>query len=136
MEPNLNKEVESFPQSDIERIGQQVERLKSTPEFKSAKPSEVVKESIRQVYPQIASPSVAVQATTDHGEENMLPGYMKNDSDADKGEVEALIHIALTQGIEASINEARKRRPRILDDLHDALTEKVVKQLENKDYMK
>ena len=129
MEPDLNKQIESFPQSDIEKIGQQVERLKSTPEFKSAKPSEVVKESIRQVYPQIASPSVAVQATTDHGEENMLPSYMKNDSEADKAEVEALIHIALTQGIEARKNEARKRRPRILDDLHDALTEKVISQL-------
>ncbi|MDP1688984.1 MAG: hypothetical protein Q8L47_02540 [bacterium] len=130
MEPNLNKEVESFPQSDIERIGQQVERLKSTPEFRSAKPSEIVKESIKQVYPQISVSSAVTQATTDHDEDTMLPSYMKNDSDADKAEVEALIHIAFTLGIEASINEARKHRARILDDLHDALTEKVMTQIE------
>ena len=57
---------------------------------------------------------------------------MQNDSDEDKDEVEELIHLALTAGIEIAIAEARKRRTRILDDLHDALTDKVMPQLEDR----
>lgn len=130
MEPDLNKEVESFPQRDLERIGEAVERLKNTPEFKSAKPREIVRESIKQVFPQVAPTTGPGQAITDHDEDNLLPNYMQNDTEEDKDEVEALIHLAFTHGIEVSIVAARRRRARILDDLHDALVDKVMPQLE------
>lgn len=122
---------ESFPQSDVERIQAEVERLKKSPEFEGIDERAVVKESIKQVYPQISATRapVASHPVTDHNEDNLLPGYMKNDSDEDKDEVEELIHLAITGGIEIAIAEARKRRERILDDLHDALTDKVMPQL-------
>ena len=129
-----NTTPESFPQKDIERIGAEVERLKKTSEFMNAKPSEVIKESIKQAYPQATNTPVNVgQPTTDHDEDNLLPNYMKNDSEEDRDEVEALLHIAFTHGIEASIVAARRRRARILDDLHDALVDKVMPQLEKQD---
>ena len=134
MDENVNKSIESFPQRDIERIGAEVERLKRTPEFEGAKTRVVVKESIKQAFPALSTSSTTV-AVTDHDEDQLLPDYMKTDSKEDKDEVEGLLHIALTEGIEVSIKEARKRRARILDDLHDALTDKVMPQLEKQGHL-
>jgi len=122
---------ESFPQQDIERIREKTEELKKSPEFERAEPREIVKESIKQAYPGIVVPEpVEGHPTTDHDEDKLLPEYMKGDSKEDKDEVEALLHIAFTQGIEASVKEARRHRARILDDFHDALVDKVMPQLE------
>lgn len=134
MAEDIGKSTESFPQKDIERIGEEVERLKKTPEFRQAPPREVVKESIKQVFPSPPASSTAVPVT-DHDEDQLLPDYMKNDSDEDKDEVEALLHIAFTHGIEASVVAARRHRARILDDLHDALTDKVMPQLQKQELL-
>lgn len=126
--PEQNLTPESFPQADIERIGAEVERLKKTPEFEQAEMREVVKESIKQAFPVPPATSGAAPVT-DHDEDQLLPDYMKNDSEEDKDEVEALLHIALTQGIEAGVKATRRRRERIVDDFHDALTDKVMPTL-------
>ena len=127
MQPDLNKQTESFPQENIEVLGRQIEKLKKEARFKEAQPKEIIKESLKvfNFTPAGGHNSSHTTDTTDHGEDELLPDYMKNEPKATKEEAEGLLHIAIQKGIPASIKEAMRHGPYMLDALHDALVDKL-----------
>ncbi|MBI2035568.1 MAG: hypothetical protein HYT12_02700 [Candidatus Liptonbacteria bacterium] len=131
--PEINTQnSESFPQEDIERIREKAEQLKKSAEFENAAPRDVVKESIKQVFglPSQSASTIQAGPINDHDEDKMLPEYMKTEPEEIKEEVEKLIHLALTKSIDESVHEAWRHGSFVVDALHDALTDKVMPQLE------
>jgi len=69
-------------------------------------------------------------------ESESLPDYLVNESDQLKKEVEDLIVLAFSKGIEASAKKAIAKGPFILDAFHDALTSKLYEELKNRGLLK
>jgi len=67
---------------------------------------------------------------------SILPKYLEGESEEIKAKVEELVNIAFQKGLDASIGEANKFGPFIVDALHDALTGKVYEELKNRGKLK
>ena len=62
----------------------------------------------------------------------VLPKYLQQEPAEVQLEVERLVDLALHKGIDASLTEAKKAGPFILDALHDSLTSKIYDELKTR----
>src|SRR3989338_11476355 len=117
MKPNLQPKFEhSALEKDIQRLSVEIREQKE----KSGQLKITDKEAVRSVigtriqaqpaFPPTAQPSL------------ILPAYLQKESPEIQLKVEELVDLAFHKGIAASIAEARKYGPFILDALHDSLT--------------
>ena len=65
----------------------------------------------------------------------MLPQYLQQESPEVRLKIEELADLAFHKGIEASISEAKKYGPFILDALHDTLTTKIYEELKSRNLL-
>ena len=120
MQPNFDSMLEK----DILRLSKEVKRHQETLPSQEILPREIIKSAIgaqiqsqaADTAPQNAAPSV-------------LPQYLQQESPEMQLKVEELIDLAFHKGIEASVKEAKKYGPFILDAFHDSLTGKIYDEL-------
>lgn len=62
----------------------------------------------------------------------MLPQYLQQESPEVRLKIEELVDLAFHKGIEASVSEAQKYGPFILDALHDTLSTKLYEELKSR----
>lgn len=110
-------------EKDIQRLTIEIREHKE----KSGQPKIADKEIVRsvigaQIQAQPASPPPAQPSL-------ILPAYLQKESPEIQLKVEELVDLAFHKGIAASVAEAKKYGPFILDALHDSLTAKVYEEL-------
>ena len=113
-------------EKDINKLSEEVK------EYKEGKPEtppdrEIIKTIIGSKIQ--AVPASSPQPLT---EEQILPKYLKKESPEIKLKIEELINLAIHQGIDKAITEAKKYSPFILDALHDSLTGKVYAEMKKR----
>lgn len=115
-------------EKDIERISKELWEHREKMPDKNISEREIVRsvigERIKNVQP----------APSKGG--SVLPKYLESESSEIKTKVEELVAVAFREGLDFSINEAKKFGPFILDALHDALTSKMYDELKNKGKLK
>lgn len=110
-------------EKDIQRLSKEVLEYKKS----SGKEALPEREVLRSV---IGSRVQAEQQVSEPPQtSNMLPQYLQQESSEIKLKVEELIDIAFHKGIDASVEEAKKYGPFVLDSFHDALTTKIYDEL-------
>lgn len=80
-------------------------------------------------------PSAPTASPIPASNEDFLPTYLSNNSDAKKT-VEDLLQIAVSDDIEKAVREARKYPPFVEDAFHDALVEKFLPELKKRGIIK
>lgn len=95
-----------------------------------------VRDFIKTYYSQPATSSSKVSSQNVLEESESLPDYLVNESEQLKQEVEDLIALAFSKGVEASAKKAAAKGPFILDAFHDALTSKLYTELKNRGLLK
>ncbi len=115
-------------EKDIERISKELWEHREKMPDKNISEREIVRsvigERIKNVQPAPSKGS------------SVLPKYLESESSEIKTKVEELVAVAFREGLDFSINEAKKFGPFILDALHDALTSKMYDELKNKGKLK
>lgn len=128
MELNLQPKFEHATlERDIQRLSTEVREYKE----KAGRPEITDKEAVRSAL----SARIQTQPTPPPPTSptaNILPGYLQKESPEAQLKVEELIDIAFHKGINASIREAKKYGPFILDALHDSLTGKIYDELKTR----
>ena len=109
---------------DIQQLSQEVKEHREKTSSAEMHEREAVK-SVLGTRIQTFAPSSTAQSNTSQ----LLPQYLQQESSEVKLKVEELIDLALHKGVDASIKEAGKFGPFILDALHDALTTKIYDEL-------
>lgn len=124
-------------EQDLQRVTAEVaKRHERAPEVSSR---ETVKQAIiAAVPPPLPTPTPAKEdplpstPTTDAN----LPAYLSAESPEVKAEVARLVTLALHDGIAVAVADAAKKSPFVLDALHDALTDKLLPELERRGILK
>lgn len=113
-------------------LEQDIERLtKKIREQKEVAPTASEKEIIRitlQAHAQAPAPA----QPTEPQASPILPKYLQQESPEVQLKIEELVDLAFHKGIEASVQEAKKYGPFILDALHDTLTTKIYEELKTR----
>lgn len=130
----------AMPESVVGRVEEAVKASASRPEFSSASPEHIVKESVKSIAetvlpPRITEPAVAVpasQSAASPGDDSSLPGYLSSDSGEVAKAVTNLVGLVFSEGLDKAIEASRKHDPFIEDAFHDALVEKLVPELKKR----
>ncbi len=124
---------DSALEQDIIRLSNEVkQRVESAPEQEISR-REIVKSAIGS---QILSHQPAQAVPQDPGQPSpMLPQYLQEESPEVRLKVEELVDFAFHKGIDASISEAKKYSPFILDAFHDTLTTKIYEELKSRNLL-
>lgn len=124
MQPNFEH---SALEKDMLRLSQEIRaKHEILPSAENAQ-KEIVRSAIVQ---QIQTPD-NVQ-TNNAKPPSVLPGYLQQEPAEIQLKVEELVEVAIHKGLEASITEAKKFGPFILDALHDTLTTKIYDELKSR----
>jgi len=125
MEMNIQPKFEhSALELDIERLSEEIKELKEKVSRPETSDQEMVKSVIKTRIQNQPS-----QQTTPAPTSGVLPKYLDQESPEVRLKVEELIDLAFHKGIDASVSEAKKYGPFILDALHDSLTGKIYEEL-------
>ena len=125
MEPNMTQKFEhSALEKDMQRLSVEIREHKE----KISQPEMAGKEALRSVL------GARIQAQPAPEPQNaqlspILPQYLRQEPAEIQLKVEQLVDLAFHKGIDASISEAKKYGPFILDALHDSLTAKIYDEL-------
>lgn len=121
----------------LEKIGYHIERTRKEPEARELTDRELVKHSLKSLAQtqkeEDASPSApAVKNVT------ILPTYLQREDVAEeaKAEVEGLVNLFFSRGLEPALKEASKHSPFVEDAFHDALVDKLLPELKKKGFLK
>jgi len=125
--PDLGREQPVF-EKDIEQLSAQIKEHQEKFPNNKISPQDMLKFAIGEKIQQVQSPTP--QRKTD------LPAYLEGESPEMKTKIQELIDIALLNGVEKSVAEAKRYSPFVLDALHDALTEKIYNELKNRGKLK
>lgn len=129
MEQNLTPKFEHLAlEKDILRLSQEIKERRET----IPKPGISDKELVRTVLGARIQSQAALSSPSPQTASPILPDYLRQEPAEIQLQVEKLIDLAFHKGIDASIYEARKSGPFILDALHDSLTAKLYEELKNK----
>lgn len=112
-------------EQDIERLTQKIR------EQKEAAPAASEKEIIRTTLQEHAQAPAPTQPAEPQASP-ILPKYLQQESPEVQLKIEELVDLAFHKGIEASVQEAKKYGPFILDALHDTLTTKIYEELKTR----
>lgn len=135
MEINQQNFEHNVLEADIERLSKEIAEKRNLLEHKNFSEKELIKKSLEPVIRRM--PSVSGQQSNISGQTSVvnskiLPDYLKNLPTETKLQVEQLIDLTFHQGIEKVISRALRASPFILDAFHDALTDKLHKELKNR----
>ncbi|MDD4761568.1 MAG: hypothetical protein PHZ25_00895 [Candidatus Pacebacteria bacterium] len=122
MEEQIKKESLSFNPEDMEKIKTETERLRLSPENKNVPEKEIIKSSLKSVFPpeeETFSPKEEIAGA---------PDYLKNPSLEIKNKLARLEEISRKKGINEAIKEAGRENPFLLDAFHDYLAEKIMEE--------
>lgn len=129
MEPNLQPKFEhSALERDIQRLSVEIREHKE----KAGQPEMAGKEAVRSVLGAIIQAQQPMPQEPIAQSSPILPQYLQQEPAEIQLKVEQLVDLAFHKGIDASIAEARKSGPFILDALHDSLTTKVYDELKSR----
>ena len=117
----------SVLEKDILRLSQEVREHKETYKGPELGGREAVKAVLGARIQAQPTPPPTTQTTSP-----VLPNYLQQEPAEIQLQVERLVDLAFHKGIDASITEARKAGPFILDALHDSLTTKVYEELKER----
>lgn len=127
MEPNIQPNIE-HPQIEkhLEQVSQELREKQIQQKIEKVdKP--VIKHYLQEKTVAAPQPQKHTAAT-----DNDLPQYLKQESPEIKNSVEELINMTFDKGINASVAEAKKCGPFILDAFHDTLTSKLYDELKKR----
>lgn len=135
MENRIQKNLEK----DIERLSQEVERLKGLEQGNYEK-KEVVKRSFEKFSDDNLPQNISTDDDNDikedivEKEKEFLPDYLQKTEGNDdvKLAVEELLNLTFQKGLNYTLKQAKKADPFVQDAFHDALTEKLMPLLEEK----
>ncbi len=123
MQPNFDSMLEK----DILRLSKEVKRHQEALPSQEISPREIIKSAIGgQIQSQTADTAPQNQPAS------VLPQYLQQESPEMQLKVEELVDLAFHKGIEASVKEAKKYGPFILDAFHDSLTGKIYDELKSR----
>jgi hypothetical protein len=125
----------SYNSINYPELAQQVEQAKATsPELQAKPHKEVVSHVLQQHFaPKTETPESVVGTTTPQDER--LPAYAQDASPEAKQKVQHLIELTLDKGIHAGMKEAQQCGPFVMDMFHDALVDKLVQELAQRDLL-
>ncbi|MDP3956643.1 MAG: hypothetical protein Q8P97_01455 [bacterium] len=126
----IEKIIEKPLESDMERLAREVKEVQKQPEFKSAAPKEVIKQSLKSFGGSATTATDDKSAPPDDAA--LLPNYMQSENEATQEELERLVEISIRDGFEVGISKARERGSFMVDAIHDALAEKVYPELKRR----
>jgi len=131
---NFHENIEK----SLERLGKHVEREKASFETESPTDEQIVKRSIQAFRQDLPQDEDDGQREEESGEEknSVLPGYLQDDDEAIKKEVENLVEQVFDKGLEAALKSAAKQSPFIEDAFHDALVDKLLPELKKRGIIK
>jgi hypothetical protein len=132
-------------ESDMKRLAEEVNNQRSSPEMRNSPERELLKEAIR-AFPRFeknesaAVPPPAPQPVTppapQGAAQSILPDYAKDAAPEVKLEIEYLLDIALSSGLQKALAEADKSPYFVRDAFHDALAGKLYPVLQKKGLIK
>ena len=115
-------------EKDMERLSKEIRERKEL--------STNLRTSDRDALQSVLAQRIQSQALTPEGpaatENDVLPVYLQKESPEIQLKVEELIDVTFHKGIDASISEAKKYGPYILDAFHDTLTSKLYDELRSR----
>lgn len=118
---------------DIEKLGQQIQEKKSSPESQSVTDKDLIKQHLQpMVYPQGRQAAPVVPAPAAQDEDKYLPDYLKDAPQETKIQVEKLLEETIKSGLAKGISDAQKMPPFVLDAYHDALIDKLHDELKKR----
>ena len=123
----IHKNFDAALEKDIAGLSQEILRRQEktpSPEF-----------SQREILKTVIQEKISAQPAstpTDDAQSSVLPQYLQKESPEVRLKVEELVEMTLHKGIDASIAEAKKYGPFILDALHDTLTSKIYEELKSR----
>mgnify|MGYP001560791093 CR=1 FL=1 len=117
-------------EADMKRLAEEVMRYRENPESKHLSEQELLKKSIRSVFP------VTKNTPAPQNPQSPLPDYVEGTSVETKLEVEYLIDLAFHQGIHKANAAARGSNSFVLDAFHDALVGKLYLELKERGLLK
>ena len=123
----LKIESPGFKEEDLKKIKNQFELAQKSPESEKTSPREVLKESIKSLFP--PEKRTASESGRPESNEANLPAYLRESDPAVKDLIQSLIAVAYRDGPAAAVAAASKHGDFILDAFHDALTEKLYPEL-------
>lgn len=123
----INKNFDSILEKDIAGLSEEVRNRQEKLPSPETSQREILKTVIREKIQAQPSPAPSVSA-----QPSSLPQYLKEESPEVRLKVEELVQLALTKGIDVSIDEAKKFGPFLLDALHDTLTSKMYDELKSR----
>lgn len=123
-------------ETDIERLGREVNAQRERPELKNANERELIKEAIR-AFPEVTrNPSPIPAPAPIPASQNPLPDYAANAPAEVKLEIEYLLDVTFRGGIGKALAEAQKSSPFVQDAFHDALAGKLYPILQKRGMVK
>jgi len=115
-------------EKDIERLSKEIRERKEL--------SANLRTSDRDALQSVLAQRIQSQALTSEEPatpgNDVLPLYLQKESPEIQLKVEEIIDVAFHKGIDASISEAKKYGPYILDAFHDTLTSKLYDELRSR----
>ncbi len=124
----------------LEKLGKQIEEERKLPHVQKLTEKEIVKRSLKSLTPvgSISPPGPPTEGKPPLRKESVLPSYLqKEDGDQKvKVEVERLVNLVFSRGLEAALKEASKYPPFTEDAFHDALVDKLLPELKRKGIIK
>src|SRR3989344_2983705 len=115
-------------EKDMERLSKEIRERKES--------SANLRTSDRDALQSVLAQRIQSQALTPEEpaapENDVLPVYLQKESPEIQLKVEELIDVTFHKGIDASISEAKKYGPYILDAFHDTLTSKLYDELRSR----
>jgi len=119
-------------EKSLDRIGQGIKNNKIEIGRETEK-REIVKQSIKQIAETESENLPKEEIEKSLKEDANLPSYLNVDTDEKiKKEVEKLITVVLKEGLEKGLKLAKKKSAFVEDAFHDALTEKLLPELEKR----
>ncbi len=123
---------DSALEQDMIRLSNEVKlRAEKAPSMEISR-REIVRSVIgSQIQAQSSRPAAEAQSEPS----TMLPQYLQEESPEVRLKIEELVDVAFHKGIDASIAEAKKYGPFIIDALHDTLTTKLYEELKSRNLL-
>lgn len=132
MAENLsNQSNQEVLEAEIARLSAEIQKYKELPEAQVMSEQEIVKKSIQSVVPPPPPPP-----TQQKQKDDALPDYVNSAPAESKLEVEYLVNVAFSRGIDKANAEAAKSNPFVMDAFHDALAAKLYPELQKRGIIK
>lgn len=123
----INKNFDSALERDIAGLSQEIHRRQESTPTPEISQREILKTVIGEKIQSQPAPVAPAAAQS-----SVLPQYLRQESPEVQMKIEELVQMTISKGIDASIEEAKKYGPFILDALHDTLTSKIYDELKSR----